>query len=645
MSQPQSSADTHVLLQSMLQRLKIQQERGTQALSHTALPAGADSTTGLVGESDATRIQNASSSPVNGFGFYNGTSPQDLRTFGVGRNFSSPNLKYSTDGGTGDKESFGQAIQPGISPAGTAGSLRDVTSLDGTAAERVSSTVRTSDAEQSLGQIQDQAFPAKVYSWSPKPTGERNGTGGPEHKVPVVGNEGSEGFAQGKDSYTVQTDQNSTNSLSRRKQRPSGNRARRWTQKIKEKWRDRPGSFGKRAKEEPREEQQTEQRTTISPQNHLLTAVSSSNQESPALPVISHHSSSPLTQRETSSREDSLRCSGDFDFGLGSFSLLEEIGMGQEWAKFLNPNQSAATASQTPSNEFRIPTSPDRDPQPSVPVNHVGSVSDQLIFSSTGGAQPLSHVAMTQVPSSDFLPVSMDVSEGKQPRAADRAEPVACSHGQTQTQLVDRRPHQRPLPSFAQPADVQQSYLKGREHTNRKRQHRSIEWRGQEPQTQEARKTDGEVCTSPLTPTGSHMMEATATSQPDGVVPLHSVNSPPLSPASFNPFAPRKGVLKHSISQESESSLEFVTKRRRVEENRRVHFSEKVMAISPPELDMDTDSEEESVEEDSMSSTSSTKEQEDVVARPEGVAPARRPAFPAWILALKRRNTESKSKK
>lgn len=117
--------------------------------------------------------------------------------------------------------------------------------------------------------------------------------------------------------------------------------------------------------------------------------------------------------------------------------------MGQEWGKFLNPNQSAATASQTPSNEFRIPTSPHHDPQPS--VNHVGSVSNQLVFSSTGGAQPLSHVG-----ESDFLPVSMDVSEGKQPRVADRAEPVACSHGETQTQLVDRRPHQRPPPSFAQ---------------------------------------------------------------------------------------------------------------------------------------------------------------------------------------------------
>lgn len=57
-------------------------------------------------------------------------------------------------------------------------------------------------------------------------------------------------------------------------------------------------------------------------------------------------------------------------------------------------------------------------------------------------------------------------------------------------------------------------------------------------------------------------MEATGEAQPDGAVPLYTLNSPPLSPSSFNPFAhPRKGVLKHSISQESESSMEIMTKR------------------------------------------------------------------------------------
>lgn len=76
-----------------------------------------------------------------------------------------------------------------------------------------------------------------------------------------------------------------------------------------------------------------------------------------------------------------------------------------------------------------------------------------------------------------------------------------------------------------------------------------------------------------------------------------------------------------------------------------MHFSEKVLAISPPEQDMDTDSEEESTEEDSISSASSVKEPEDVEEKVGGVAAPRRPTFPAWILSLKRRNTDSKIKK
>lgn len=246
MSQQQSSTDTNVLLQSMLQRLRIQQERGTQAFSHATLPTGAASTVGQVGESGVTSIQTGCNSPVNGFGFYNGTSPKEVRTFGVGGNFSFPDQKYSFD---------------------KAGSPEDagVASSDGADAQRVSATGRTSDAGQSLGQTRGpEVFTSKVFSWSPKSTDVRNGPESPERKGPVVGNEGSECLEQSKDAHTVQTDQNSTNSLSRRKPRTSGNRARRWTQKIKEKWRDRPGSFGKKSKEEPREEEQSEHRTTVS---------------------------------------------------------------------------------------------------------------------------------------------------------------------------------------------------------------------------------------------------------------------------------------------------------------------------------------------------------------------------------------------
>ena len=78
---------------------------------------------------------------------------------------------------------------------------------------------------------------------------------------------------------------------------------------------------------------------------------------------------------------------------------------------------------------------------------------------------------------------------------------------------------------------------------------------------------------------------------------------------------------------------------RRVEENRRVRFSEEVVTIAPQELDVDaSDSEEESGEEED----SVIEECEVEQAAMEEVAQARRPALPAWIRALKRKNTGRK---
>lgn len=120
--------------------------------------------------------------------------------------------------------------------------------------------------------------------------------------------------------------------------------------------------------------------------------------------------------------------------------------MGQEWAKFLNPNQSASSADQRPSEEFKIPQNPDGNPQPSLFVNRIESASNQRVFSGTE-AGPVADFSMEQGPPNDSLPVSMDVSEGKQPRLADQAGPVA--HSQTQVQFAARGKHQRPSP-FAQ---------------------------------------------------------------------------------------------------------------------------------------------------------------------------------------------------
>lgn len=67
---------------------------------------------------------------------------------------------------------------------------------------------------------------------------------------------------------------------------------------------------------------------------------------------------------------------------------------------------------------------------------------------------------------------------------------------------------------------------------------------------------------SPLSLTSSPVMETTGDSQHDSVMPLYALKSPPLSPSSFSPFSPiPRGVLKHSMSQDSESSMEVLTKR------------------------------------------------------------------------------------
>lgn len=85
----------------------------------------------------------------------------------------------------------------------------------------------------------------------------------------------------------------------------------------------------------------------------------------------------------------------------------------------------------------------------------------------------------------------------------------------------------------------------------------------------------------------------------------------------------------------------FSLDQRRVEETRRVHFAEEVVAIEPPALDSyatDSDSDPED-EEDSVAPQEC---EEQKAAIEEVSAPPRRAALPAWIQALKRRNTRRK---
>lgn len=97
------------------------------------------------------------------------------------------------------------------------------------------------------------------------PTDANDDTGTQENKLLHVGNGGFEALAQSKDMQFVASRQSTTNSSSRRKQRPSENKTKRWTQKIKERWMDRTGSSGKKGKDDGgRVDQKNEQGTEVS---------------------------------------------------------------------------------------------------------------------------------------------------------------------------------------------------------------------------------------------------------------------------------------------------------------------------------------------------------------------------------------------
>ncbi|GLD70236.1 uncharacterized protein AKAME5_002155300 [Lates japonicus] len=682
MSQSHTPTDSQGLLQSMLQRLKLQPGREGQPLLHTPVPATAASTWRQDGERGASTFQKVNNSPVNGFEF--GTNGVPSKGFGIsaadgnvgfkGREIqrpghglpltSLPTQKDNTDNGTGGNRVLGQATSPGITPTGTgqlfpSQSVKDanITSLDRTDGERVSfgssSTTRhtpdNNDVVISSGQ--NQGFKPKVYAWSLKATDAHFDTGNQEIEAPHVGNGGFGALGQSKDMQFVTSGQTTANSSFRRK-RSSENKTRRWTQKIKERWLDRSGSLSKKGKEEGgRVDRKIEQGTEISPQKQLLTTenlinTSIKEEERPLVSLDSSDpSETPQTHTEDSTAEARIRSSSDFDFGLGSFSLLDEIVTGQEWAKFLNPSLPATSADQRPPaeplNQFKTAPNPYDGGQSS--LNLQGGGNNLWRLTDTPSSPDLDF-SMAQISPDAFQTVSMDVSEGKQQQNV-QPEPMEDSHNQSDHQSRERgRGQQRRPLSFVEPADTLDNSSLRRGHLNRKRHHQSAE----SPQTEKM--SDGKeagrgASVSPPSMTSSHVMDETGESQHYIVMPLYPPNSPttPVSPSAFNPFAPApRGVLKHSISQDSESTMETVTKRRRVEENRRVRFSEQVMTIAPPELELDAaDSEEDSgAEEDSVTEQECEVEQ----AVMGEVAPARRAALPAWIQALKRRNMGRKNR-
>ncbi|XP_068447322.1 uncharacterized protein [Clinocottus analis] len=369
MSQSRETKDNQALLQSMLQRLKLQPGKEAQEYP-THVPTAAASAWGRDGERGASNLQKVNSSAVNGCEFgTNGTLAKEFvispaesnlmlripeiqppdRGCKVDSFISSHSLKDNIDADTGEESLVGQASQPAITPTGTgqlfpAESLKDadITSFErtdrakgssgGSAMTRHISSNNDDVTSTGQNQNQDQSFMPKVFMWSLNPKDANLATQIQENEPLHVGNGGLGALANNKDIVV-------TNSDSMRKQLLSESKTRRWTQKIKERWRGSPGRFVNKGKKGGTVDQKSKQRPEISPQN-LMTAenvINTSNMvEERTLPSLDSRdpSNTPPANTEDSPNEGNMRpTSSNFEFGLGSFSLLEEIVTGQEWAR------------------------------------------------------------------------------------------------------------------------------------------------------------------------------------------------------------------------------------------------------------------------------------------------------------------------
>lgn len=120
--------------------------------------------------------------------------------------------------------------------------------------------------------------------------------------------------------------------------------------------------------------------------------------------------------------------------------------MGQKWAKFLNPNQSAAaSANQKPSEELKLPKNPHDGSQPSLNFSPGGGVNQQYVFRGTEGS-PFSKSSMAQISPDDFLPVEGKVQQSVH-READQSEPMDHGHTPSYVQSPDSRMGQQLRPS------------------------------------------------------------------------------------------------------------------------------------------------------------------------------------------------------
>lgn len=287
MSQSHTSKDSQALLQSMLQRLKLKPEAERQAGLHTdeAPTCGKD---GARGDAD---LQKHNNSPTNGYesgistksfeispvdsisGLKDSERLQPIHGFELHSSpISFPPKKDNSNSYRGENK----VTFPVIALTGTGQPLpvRSRQNVEITSFKRTNGEIQVGtenfdyiagnkNPDTSMGQNQVLKFRPKAYEYSLKTTDCDKES--QDNKV-FVGNGGTGALYE--DIHAVpssQTTANTSTSTARRRQRSPENKTRRWTQKIKERWMESPGSLVKKIKKEKgRQEDRNEQGNEVS---------------------------------------------------------------------------------------------------------------------------------------------------------------------------------------------------------------------------------------------------------------------------------------------------------------------------------------------------------------------------------------------
>ncbi|XP_061899389.1 uncharacterized protein zgc:113229 [Entelurus aequoreus] len=541
MSQSSNSPDSQALLQSMLERLKLQhgKERpadGAGAIqSHHVYEFGVPTERFGVSSVDSSLSHKDGESLQSVDSFKQGHCPLPLQKDNMGVNMLESETRIFNE--KTDVEAPWDSIS----------GRKDTTTE------------------------QDQALKHNTYDWSWRSTGFTADSQGNKTFHAVNGEYAS--LSKWRDIQMMP--KKGVSLTTRQQQRSSESKARRWTEKIKEKWKEKSGF--KKGKDEAKD------RSSAS--NHLDMT---SNQDAGKSLLRQGSSESPVAQSQDDAIDAFIRSSEDLQCGFSSINLLEEIVSGQEWAKFLNPPLSAPSANQRP------------------PEETLGSLSATTTSNDNGRPafvplQPGGSDGQWSSRDSESLPVYNSQASGNitEPQnhtghsEDDQSQPMEQGQSQSQEQL--------------ECAEILED-LSPISRISRKRHYHlavtQVDW------------TQGTIMSTP----SSHAMDD---SEVHPLSPFFRQNGASV-PSPFYPSAPppTRGVLKNSGFLNSDSSQE--SKRRRVEPNRRVHFAEKVEEIPPVEVALQSNDSEEDCGTDGGSVT------------------GRRSALPAWILALKRKNSGRK---